>query len=158
MNRIISGASLLLALFCSSQSSAQVYRCFGADGSTVFSQQACHDGGASEPVRAENRPPSGDSDYTPWGDVSDLPDRQNKAGSRVNVVGSGYKCSDLSAQEIRTATVQERALIGMNIEQLTGALGSPLKIHTSSYGNNQWVYPGRLYIYVNKQGCVESWN
>ncbi|MEH6564644.1 MAG: DUF4124 domain-containing protein [Halopseudomonas sp.] len=149
---------VLAATLWGTSALAQVYRCAGPDGSTVFSQQACHDGGAGEPVNATNRPPSGDSDYIPWGDVSALPDRQERSSSRVNVVGGGFKCSDLSAQEIRTATVQERALIGMNTKQLQAALGSPLTINDSSYGNDQWVYPGRLYIYVNKQGCVESWN
>ncbi|WP_321346464.1 DUF4124 domain-containing protein [Halopseudomonas oceani] len=148
----------LAALALHAPGYAQVYRCVGADGSTVFSQQACPDGSGGDPVDARNDPPSGNSDYIPWGDVGVLPERSSSGGSRINVVGAGYQCSDLSDREIRTAIVQERALIGMNTEQLRKALGAPLRINGGSHGNDQWVYPGRLYIYVDKLGCVVSWN
>lgn len=147
----------LAAAALSAPGYGQVYKCVGPDGGTVFSQQACHDGAAGDPVDARNSPPSGDSDYIPWGDVSTLPERRT-GGARVTVVGGDYQCSDLSSQEIRTATVQQRALIGMNTEQLQRALGAPLRINRSYRGDDQWVYPGRLYIYVNKLGCVVSWN
>lgn len=145
---------LLVAPICYGQT---VYRCTGPSGETVFSQQACPDGGAGEEVKTHNPPPSNGSDYIPYGDTSVLPAPRERTAPRVNVVGGGHRCSNLSSQEIRTATVQKRALIGMTTAQMTKALGPPLRVNTSSHGSTQWVYPGRLYIYT-EGGCVVSWN
>ncbi|WP_350224386.1 DUF4124 domain-containing protein [Halopseudomonas bauzanensis] len=135
----------------------QIYRCVGLDGHTTFSQQACPGGVTGEEVSAHNAPPSNGRDHIPYGDTSVLPPPRERTASRVNVVGGGHRCSNLSSQEIRTATVQKRALIGMTTTQMVKALGPPLRVNTSSHGSTQWVYPGRLYIYT-EGGCVVSWN
>lgn len=135
----------------------QIYRCVDAAGRTTFSQQACPDGTAGAEVEARNAPPSGDSDYIPWGDTATLSKPTWRLTPRVTVVGGGHKCSDLTDQEIRTATVQKRALIGMTTAQMQKALGPALRVNGGSHGSTQWVYPGHLYIYT-EGGCVVSWN
>lgn len=148
---------VIVVVMSESAHAQQIYRCSDASGRVVFSQLACPDGVAGTEVNARNVPPSGDSDYIPWGDTSILSESRERATSRVNVVGGDYKCSELTDQEIRTATVQRRALVGMTTGQMRKALGPPLRVNSGSHGSTQWVYPGSLYIYT-EDGCVISWN
>ena len=153
-------AAMLFAVVVTLSEAAQaqqVYRCTGLNGETVFSQQACPDGTSGVETAAKNTPPSNGRDYIPWGDTSILSPEPERSEPKVTVVGEGYKCSDLTDQEIRTATVQKRALIGMTTAQMRKALGPPLRVNGGSHGSTQWVYPGPLYIYT-EGGCVVSWN
>lgn len=153
MTRMVLLLLLLVAPICYGQT---VYRCAGPSGETVFSQQACPDGGAGEEVKAHNPPPSNGSDYIPYGDTSTLPAPRERAAPRVNVVGGQKRCSTMSSQRIRKAIVQKKVLVGMTTEEAIRSWGQPIKINRSSHGSDQWVYYS-TYLYV-EDGCVVSWN
>ncbi|SDT92212.1 DUF4124 domain-containing protein [Halopseudomonas salegens] len=148
-----------LTLIVVAQVQAQpVYQCTGPNGEKVFSQIACPDGSAGTEVTVHNPPPSGDGELIPWGtpQVQSKPDTEPRA--RVTVVGEQRTCDiDLSAQEIRTAMVKKEVVVGMTTAEVKRALGQPLAINRSSRGDDQWVYPG-IYLYIDKDGCLVSWN
>lgn len=147
---------VMIGTMFSSAQAQQIYRCTDANGQTIFSQQACPDGGAGEKVQAHNAPPSNGAEVIPWANPPESPSR-TRATTQVTVVGAPKKCSSISDQEIRSAIIWEKVLVGMSTDQAIKSWGRPVKINRSSSGPDQWVYPNYQYLYI-EDGCVVSWN
>lgn len=58
----------------------------------------------------------------------------------------------------KEAILDSFVFVGMSEPSLRLAWGDPTRINRSSYGPDQYVYPGYRYVYVNDQGIVEAWN
>lgn len=149
---------LFMALLMPGLAAAQqVQRCVQADGTVAFTQGACQ-GESVESITIDAAPVHPDPQrsipaYT-------LPPRQEqpRSSSRVTVVGPDAQCErSMSDQEIRTVIVRNSFVVGMTTDEIRRSLGPPLRINRSHRGNDQWVYPGR-YLYIDKAGCLVSWN
>lgn len=148
-------------------SAATVNKCVGADGSVTFTQTACPEdaAGVSVKVRVASEgmliaPPAPITAPAQDDEKTDAQDGEPViVGSRES---STSKCSDASAQEIRTAVVKNQVFPGMSAADAIKSWGEPSKINRSSRGSDQWVYyRGRVsaqYLYVDSAGCVTAWN
>lgn len=137
---------LVLGLAPFGASAATVHKCEGVDGKIVFTQAACPDSTAGEPVRVK---PASEGVRV----VEPSPLMSPTAGRKRSYNG----CSELTQVDIAKLISDGTVSVGMTAQEAAKAWGVPDRINRSSYGPAQWVY-GDQYIYVDENGCVTAWN
>lgn len=165
---------ITLALISPLASAAQVYKCKGPDGGTIFTHQACSDSSAGEQVKiipssggmTMGNSPAPAADDPEFGEDQEIrTGLKTREASGIRIIGVGGSpatpCGGATSTEIRTAIIRNEVFPGMSAEDAIKSWGKPNKINRSSHGRDQWVYRtgsvSAQYLYV-EDGCVKSWN
>lgn len=147
---------IALTILCASSTYATtVNKCVDAHGKVTFTQSACSAGVQGESVKIVQSSSGfdmSDAIKTERIETNSIPVKR-----KIMPEPKQGSCLPHSDQAIRTAIIQHRIMVGMKSSDAVKAWGNPYRINRSSHGNEQWVYNGQ-YLYIDKFGCIESWN
>ncbi|KPY56961.1 outer membrane protein assembly factor BamE [Pseudomonas syringae] len=150
------------ALLCISATAtaSSVHRCEDASGKITFTTLGCPDGHSSRLQKAFNAPPGTRIDVLPPADTAHTV-REKPADRTVVVVGTRDDgCGNrLSAEQRRTAIINQRTPPGMTQRDVESLLGRPDKA-THRNGELHYVYnqkKGRSHkVTFDEHGCVKG--
>lgn len=156
MFRLLAGLVFLLAFSVTTQ--AQVFRCNGAEGNTVFSDTPCGEDAEAIQIR-DNRIGGRFNQNLPAREAVE-PKQKGKNEEPSENPSEPETCRFINSTDLRRYLIKEQVVKGMTREHVRSAFGDP----PETYGNPRevWIYQTRTYgaltelTYVYfKDGCVE---
>jgi hypothetical protein len=156
MPRLLISLAFLLAFITPTQ--AQVFRCIGADGNTVFSDSPCGEDAEAIQLR-DNRIGGSFNQNLPAPEAAEPEPKENSENASDTASGA-ETCRFINSTDLRRYLIREQVVEGMTREHVRRAFGNP----PETYGGPQevWIYQTRYYgalyelTYVYfKDGCVE---
>lgn len=156
MFRLLAGLAFLFTLNAPTQ--AQVFRCNGAEGNTVFSDTPCGKGAEAIQLR-DNRIGGRFNQNLPAPEAA-KPEPNEKNEEPSGNAPKPETCLFINSTDLRRYLIKNQVVEGMTREHVRSAFGNP----PETYGGPQevWIYQTRYYgalyelTYVYfKDGCVE---
>ncbi|MGO1750568.1 MAG: DUF4124 domain-containing protein [Marinobacter sp.] len=153
MFRLLAGLIFMFALSASTQ--AQVFRCNGAEGNTVFSDTPCGKDAETIQLR-DNRIGGRFNQNLPAPEAAEPEPNEKPSGNAPKP----ETCRFINSTDLRRYLIKNQVVEGMTREHVRSAFGNP----PETYGGPQevWIYQTRYYgalyelTYVYfKGGCVE---
>ncbi|MEH6560952.1 MAG: DUF4124 domain-containing protein [Marinobacter sp.] len=154
MLRLLAGLVFLLALIAPAQAQAQVFRCHGAEGNTVFSDTPC--GKDAEAIELKDNRIGGSFNQNLPATEAVTPEPKEPSDK----ASGPDTCRFINSTDLRRYLIREQVVQGMTREHVRSAFGDP----PETYGapREVWIYQSRYYgalhelTYVYfKDGCVE---
>lgn len=133
---------------------ANVYKCLGANGKTIFSDRPCS-ADAEQVTVKDNRIGGSFSPSDEWLEVN-TPNPEREAIERrydnaLRKIQAG-PCKDFSSTELRTLVIRNQVVMGMSQSDATRAWGAPTHVNGTQHAYH-WNKGGSSYFYI-AQGCV----
>jgi len=156
MPRLLASLVFLIAFVAPTQ--AEIFRCNGAEGNTVFSDTPCGEDAEAIQLR-DNRIGGRFNQNLPTPEPAE-PESQEKTGEPSGRAPEPETCRFINSTDLRRYLIREQVVEGMTREHVRSAFGNP----PETYGGPQevWIYQTRYYgalyelTYVYfKDGCVK---
>ncbi|MGO1692440.1 MAG: DUF4124 domain-containing protein [Marinobacter sp.] len=156
MFRLLAGLVFLFTLNAPTQ--AQVFRCNGAEGNTVFSDTPCGKDAKAIQIR-DNRIGGSFNQNLPAPEAAE-PEPNEKNEESYGNAPKPETCRFINSTDLRRYRIKNQVVEGMTREHVRSAFGNPPETYVGP--QEVWIYQTRYYgalyelTYVYfKDGCVE---